>query len=870
MIRCLRWLPAVGIAAACLGSAVAHARVVNPQGFSDCDDLVERHPDQRGAYACYYAIARMSDRWFEGRFRLEVLLARDPENPWIHFALGSIAADHQGPTAAEPHFRNAIERLDEDAPPKHVAIVYLDAAELARELGNAALAQYFFEEAESAAQRADKPELLANVWSVQARHMLASGGDRSTARQLSEAALGIWESSPSYSGRTIALSTIAALDALEENPAAARARWMELSALAAENDDELTRITAEFRAAVVTPVHPREHEALRDRLQRLASEATEAGLPALRHRIECATSLAARDDLRIELARACREHRDDADAQPVFLAEYALAMALARQDPHGSEARTIINDLVPEARSQVEEGWKLPWLSAAELQLAARSGDVDRVLALAGPHFDEVEFYRARQNERTSRAHVGSEVAGAYYLVASLHLEQQSWGAALDIIERARNRDRLARLKELDLEGVAPRSTAAVLGPALASAQAHLEPDEAVLSFQVADLETDLDELEGGSWLAVVLADDVFAYRLDAEHRLESETTMLAGLLPARDDALLDTANALSEGLLGPMLERLPRSVERLHIVVDGPLHRVPFEALRISPAEPFLAERFSIDYAASISDWVRSKEPPGDRPDGLLALALTQPTASLPDATQRRDVLGPLPRAEDEARSALAQWQGPTTLLAGKRANATSLETAVADAGVVHFATHAIVDDARPSSSAIVLEADPNHDGLLGPADIANMDFSGRVVVLSACRSAEGQALRGEGVLSLATAFMHAGAEAVVASRWPLLDADAHAFFDRFYTHLTAGSSVASALRSTRRDRIAAGAPAEAWAGVIVLGNGDLRPLRPREDRPWAWALAALGVLGFAIGARALSRRRSARAPAREDARCS
>jgi len=127
--------------------------------------------------------------------------------------------------------------------------------------------------------------------------------------------------------------------------------------------------------------------------------------------------------------------------------------------------------------------------------------------------------------------------------------------------------------------------------------------------------------------------------------------------------------------------------------------------------------------------------------------------------------------------------------------------------------------------------------------------------VVLSACSSNTGALLRGEGVMSLARAFFQAGAHTVVASLWRLRDDEAADFFDRFYRHLGQGASVSGALQAAQRDLIAAGAPAAAWAGIVVLGDGDMVPLpggRKGIAVPWwAWVagIAALaGLAGIAL----------------------
>ena len=163
----------------------------------------------------------------------------------------------------------------------------------------------------------------------------------------------------------------------------------------------------------------------------------------------------------------------------------------------------------------------------------------------------------------------------------------------------------------------------------------------------------------------------------------------------------------------------------------------------------------------------------------------------------------------------------------------------------ILHFATHAVTDDDNPPRSAVLLATGgPAEDGLLQMREIVALHLAGRIVVLSSCRSASGELLRGEGVMGLARAFFQAGAHVVVASLWPLADDDAADLFDRFYLHLADGDSVAAALAAAQRDRLAAGAPAYAWAGVVVLGDGDQVPVPGGVPRR-GWGTAAAVVAG-------------------------
>ena len=221
---------------------------------------------------------------------------------------------------------------------------------------------------------------------------------------------------------------------------------------------------------------------------------------------------------------------------------------------------------------------------------------------------------------------------------------------------------------------------------------------------------------------------------------------------------------------------------------------------------------------------------------------------------------LGRLPHAREESR-AIERHVGGVEALIGESASEKALKSRDLGAyDILHFAAHAVADEAHPERSAVLLApGDAVEDGLLQVREIEALDLDGRIVVLSACHTAAGVVLSGEGVLSLARAFFEAGAHAVVGSRWPLRDADAAALFDTFYRHLGQGVSLSQALKATQDEARAAGRPASAWAGLVLLGNGDLRPFaggRPPTDR-WPWLAPALAsglallVAGLVLGTR-------------------
>jgi CHAT domain-containing protein/tetratricopeptide (TPR) repeat protein len=365
---------------------------------------------------------------------------------------------------------------------------------------------------------------------------------------------------------------------------------------------------------------------------------------------------------------------------------------------------------------------------------------------------------------------------------------------------------------------------------ALIEVREALAPDQAVLSFVVCQRKNNRMRVEC-PWVFVVTRDAARAVRLpEAASDPDLAVAGLAGLVGRRDGTEAAGAARLYEVLLKEALSSLPASVRRLVIVPDAALHRVPFDALRADPRSAPLLERYEVSVVPSASLWVRLRHAPASSSGALLALADPQWGGPSAASIERQAVLwnglslGRLPRGRTEARRALRSVAGAGRLVTGDQATERFLKTAdLKPYAVLHLAAHAVVDDENPERSAIVLApGESEEDGLLQSREIVGLNLTGLVVVLSACRSSGGEVLRGEGALSLARAFLQAGARAVVGNLWEVRDDEAEELMVAFYRHLGQGRSVGAALASARRERARAGAPTAAWAGTVVLGDGD------------------------------------------------
>ena len=122
----------------------------------------------------------------------------------------------------------------------------------------------------------------------------------------------------------------------------------------------------------------------------------------------------------------------------------------------------------------------------------------------------------------------------------------------------------------------------------------------------------------------------------------------------------------------------------------------------------------------------------------------------------------------------------------------------------IVHFATHAVANSDNPELSGIILsmvdKEGRQQNGFLALHDIYNLELPADLVVLSACNSALGKDVHGEGLVGMTRGFMYAGASRVVASLWKVDDLATKELMVRFYRNIfDKGESPAAALRSAQ-----------------------------------------------------------------------
>jgi CHAT domain-containing protein len=438
--------------------------------------------------------------------------------------------------------------------------------------------------------------------------------------------------------------------------------------------------------------------------------------------------------------------------------------------------------------------------------------------------------------------------AKAYGELIGVLWDQQGGAAAtqaLELAEASRSRALLDSLALLDMAGAkAPTRHAPEVSAILDADQALIEyvsTDSRMFAVAVTHDATTLIALPGAGDSRALAARMSFFRQLVYE--------------AARNDELIPAARRLYADLIAPVIAALPRhgqGIGTLVISPDGPLHEMPFDAL-LGP-DGYVVDRWRvaiIPSASVLAARVRSPRRAGS------ALVVAAPVSAGYD---------PLPFTRDEA-AIVADRMGraTSTVLVGDAAT-------VAGVGgldfqrfaVVHIASHATTDEVVPLRSALLLAAHDGNDGYWRASAIYKLHLDADLVVLSGCRTSAGTVTRGEGAMSLARAFLYAGARATVATQWDIDDAAGPAFAGAMYGRLAAGDRLVDAVGDAKRELRRRGAPPRSWAAYALTGNPGGRVDMSAGTAPGRTATrgavglaVAVGLSGLVLGAGALRRAR-------------
>lgn len=420
----------------------------------------------------------------------------------------------------------------------------------------------------------------------------------------------------------------------------------------------------------------------------------------------------------------------------------------------------------------------------------------------------------------------------------------------------------LGRLRELRAQAEEMRAQIAKLSPRLASlrypapldaagARALLDPGTLLLSWSVGAAETLLFVLAADSTeiqaLTLPLKRDGLANRI---------TAFTASIAARREDTTA-LGRALYRDLVRPATVRIA-SARRVLLSPDGPLHRLPFAALarddgpgRLARPSYFVEWKplHSVLSATVYGELQRRRPAPRGAPPSTLA-AFGDPSypggaggtlrdAELRSAASRGLALHALPGTRREVEAIARLFPGRSQVFLAEAATEESVRSLGADVRFLHLACHGIFDSRMPMNSSLALSVpaagpEAHENGLLQAWEIIErLRLEVDLATLSACETAVGGEMGGEGLIGLTRAFLYAGARSVLSSLWKVEDESTSTLMSHLYRQLRAGRPKDEALRAAQLELLRGGAR----AGGRSRGIGGLAARGGSLRHPFYWA---------------------------------
>ena len=441
------------------------------------------------------------------------------------------------------------------------------------------------------------------------------------------------------------------------------------------------------------------------------------------------------------------------------------------------------------------------------------------------------------ERESTLRQSIADKAEQQTRLLSGKHTDEQVLAASKEIETLTTEYDQI----QTRIRQTSPRY-AALVQPSPLNVEAI---QKQLLDENTLLLEYALGEQKSFVW--AVTPDSVKAFELPGRAAIEQEARRFYQLLTeqgasvpnetlaqrkqrldqAESEFLPVTAN-LSRMLLQPLSAELKQ--KRLVIVADGVLQYLPFSALTLSDGgRPLIVDHEIVTLPSASVLAVLREEFERRKPASKLLAVLADPVFSANDSRLTQATAEPANHtsATDVQRSAAEsgldglvrlrfsrQEAEAIARIAGDKRDLKALDFAasrslvtganLADYRIVHFATHALINNQNPNLSGIVLslvdEQGRPQNGFLRLYDIYNLKLDSDLVVLSACQTALGKEIKGEGLIGLTRGFMYAGAPRVVASLWRIDDRATADIMKRFYeSMLKDGLRPAAALRAAQ-----------------------------------------------------------------------
>lgn len=287
----------------------------------------------------------------------------------------------------------------------------------------------------------------------------------------------------------------------------------------------------------------------------------------------------------------------------------------------------------------------------------------------------------------------------------------------------------------------------------------------------------------------------------------------------------LELSNKLYKQLFADIKHKKANSI----IVGDGLIGYIPFDALvkDLSGDHPkYLIEDHFFSFASSVSILQKKKKKAKEDFHSLLIVC--------PEEFSSKE-LQPLRQSKQEVKSLSRIVK--STVLGKNDATLENFKQASSDFHVIHFSSHSGME---PESKKPWIAF---QDSIISLDEIYKLHLNASLVTLSSCKSFDGDFQSGEGINSLARAFLFADASAVVGSLWNLNEVSGFEILEEFYKNLKSDYSKPKALRKAKLKFIKKN-PYKSpyhWASLVCIGNPEKLSVKAPLKTQWIIPLLLL-----------------------------
>jgi len=314
------------------------------------------------------------------------------------------------------------------------------------------------------------------------------------------------------------------------------------------------------------------------------------------------------------------------------------------------------------------------------------------------------------------------------------------------------------------------------------------------------------------------------------------------------------SAHQLYTLLVQPFQSQL-QGKTRLQIIPDGMISQIPFEVLLEQEANhssinyrslPYLLKHYTIGYTYSSGMLVHSVQKTIRKPT-LLAFGFTGgQRLRAPDA-EPEEIEG-----TEKELAALATHFSSGKFLAGNEATETNFKALAPDFDIIHLAIHGKGDVQKKFTASLFFRKkyDSLEDGELHAYELYGLKLKARMAVLTSCEAGLGKDYKGEGMLSMASAFTYSGCENILMSLWKVNDQASIDLMTDFYEPLLNGATIDDALRQAKLNYLEKADEVTAdpfiWAPMVAYGSLD-EVFQNNKSR-MVWSVVGIATLLLAI----------------------